>query len=388
MRRFILLPTAVLIAIAFMLATYSYCQNSNPFDAEPDAAQSGAKPADDPVSHQVPLTTESSIPMLVGRQVCGECHSQNFRWHSQHGHAATLHAVADTDLVTKFAGKEFDAGEDFGTYRYSADPTGNLYVTLQSQFGDEPFPLQYAFGSGLHAQTMLTLIPGLDGQTEGIEHRVSCYAGERIGLTPGHSKKKPQSTFEFFGASSRGEPLQRCVYCHATRGTVNGGAIEELIPNVNCEKCHGPGSEHVRLARTNPKPPPYSVGRDTWDTESEMQLCGDCHRLPRSVTEKEIRDYPDTLVRFQPIGLLRSRCYLASKRELRCTTCHNPHQTIRGMKPADHIQDCLRCHQSETETHVACPIEPKTGCIECHMPVIELDQGLRFHDHWIRVRKD
>ena len=209
-----------------------------------------------------------------------------------------------------------------------------------------------------------------------------------MGLTPGHAKMTPQSALEFFGDSSEGIPLQRCIYCHTTSAKIVGEGIQDLIPSINCEKCHGPGSEHVRLARLDSKPPPYSVGRESWDTESEIQLCGDCHRLPRHVTEKEIRDYPDLLVRFQPIGLLRSRCYLESNRELKCTTCHNPHQTIRDIDPADHVRDCLSCHQPGTEAHIACPVEPESGCIECHMPAIEIDQGLSFHDHWIRVRKD
>jgi hypothetical protein len=325
---------------------------------------------------------------LVGRKVCGECHAENYQRHSQHGHASTFHFVVDTDLVSQFAGKQFDAGEDYGTYKYETDSAGKLFVTLESQFGDKPFPLPFALGSGHHAQTMLTLVPGLDGQSEGIEHRVSCYADNRIALTPGHSKKKPRSPIEFFGASSQGQPLQRCIYCHTTRGTVAGEDVQDLIANVNCEKCHGPGSEHVRLARRNDKPPPYSIGQDTWDGESELQLCGDCHRMPRSVSEEEIREYPDLLVRFQPIGLLRSRCYLGSKRELRCTTCHNPHQTLQELATADHVQDCLGCHQPGAAAHVACPVQPETGCIECHMPPIQLDGGLSFHDHWIRVRHE
>jgi hypothetical protein len=207
-------------------------------------------------------------------------------------------------------------------------------------------------------------------------------------LTPGHSKKKPGGPLELLGASASGEPLQRCIYCHTTRGTVVGEGVQGLIPNVNCEKCHGPGSEHVRLARQSDNPPPYSVGQATWDTESELQLCGDCHRLPRSVSEQEIREYPDLLVRFQPVGLLRSRCYLASDRELKCTSCHNPHRTLEELSETDHVQDCLQCHQPGEDSHLACPVEPESGCIECHMPAIELDQGLRFHDHWIRVREE
>lgn len=346
--------------------------------------------ADSPREQDAPPVTEaiSAAPSLVGRQVCGECHAKNFGMHASHGHASTFSHVSESDLVAAFSGQTFEAGEDYGTYKYHDDEQGRLFASLPDHFGDAPFPLQYVLGSGQHAQTILTLAPGEDGQIEGIEHRVSCYPGGRIGLTPGHAKMKPQTLLELFGDSSQGKPLERCIYCHTTTATMVGEQIEDLIPNVNCEKCHGPGSEHVRLARTQPKPPPYSVGRDDWDTESEIQLCGDCHRLPRSVTEKEVREYPDLLVRFQPIGMLRSRCYLDSNRELKCTTCHNPHQSVLEEDPTEHVQDCLGCHQPNTKSHVACPVEPETGCIECHMPAIEMDTGIRYHDHWIRVHRD
>ncbi len=380
------LVVAVVAVLSIGVATCRYI--SEPSDIAGMDTVDGISVSGDQAVHHVAFANSSTEPTLVGRETCRECHAENFAFHSRHGHASTFHLVSQTDLASKFAGKSFDSGEPYGTYEYRADEQGRLFATLPAQFGDEPYPLQYVLGSGLHAQTILTLAPGLDGQTEGIEHRVSCYPGGRLGLTPGHAKMTPQSALEFFGDSSRGTPLERCIYCHTTSARIVGEGIDDLISNINCEKCHGPGSEHVRLARSESKPPPYSVGRDTWDTESEMQLCGDCHRLPRHVTEKKIREYPDELARFQPVGLLRSRCYLDSGRELKCTTCHNPHQTIREMEPADHVRNCLGCHQPGTETHIACPVEREKGCIECHMPAVEVDPGLRFHDHWIRVRDD
>ncbi len=334
------------------------------------------------------LAQEGAAATLVGRQVCRECHAENFALHSKHGHASTFHQLADTDLGAIFDGKTFDGGEGYGTYDYESDDQGRLVARLKSKFGDEPFPLQYVLGSGMHAQTILTLAPGVDGQTEGIEHRVSCYPGSRIGLTPGHSKMQPEEALELFGDASRGEPLARCIYCHTTSARIQKEEVVDLVANVNCEKCHGPGSEHVRQARNNPKPPAFSVGLANWDAESEIQLCGDCHRMPRSVSEKELREYSDLLTRFQPIGMLRSRCYLASDRQLRCTSCHNPHATIGQSSESDHIRNCIQCHQENHEEQVACPESPKTGCITCHMPAIELDQGIQFHDHWIRVHND
>ncbi|WDQ18426.1 multiheme c-type cytochrome [Rhodopirellula sp. P2] len=325
---------------------------------------------------------------FVGRDACRECHEANYKMHAKHGHASTFHQVSQTDLPKTFADTKFDGGENHGIYEYFADDQQQLFVRLPSEFGQEAFPLEYALGSGQHAQTMLTLTTAADGQTEGIEHRVSCYHNQRVGITPGHSKKTPTNALELFGDRPRGEPLQRCIHCHTTRGEVVDASIEGLIANVNCEKCHGPGSEHVRAARQMPTPPKYSVGREDWDSESEIQLCGDCHRLPKNLSEVEIREYPDLLARFQPVGMLRSRCYLESNGRMRCTTCHNPHQTIQEVSEDQHVGVCIQCHDDQNSQHVVCSVSVDSGCIECHMPAIEMDEGLRFHDHWIRVREN
>ncbi len=386
MNRALSLALAVVAVLSIGVWTYRLKFNSSSSAGMNTVAR--ISPSSDRGAHRVVLADSSTDPALVGREICRECHAENYAWHAEHGHASTIHLVSETDLAAKFSGKSFDAGEPFGTYEYQADDQGHLFVTLPAQFGNEPFPLQYALGSGHNAQTILTLVPGLDGDTEGIEHRVTCYSGGRIGLTPGHSKMKPQSALGLFGNSVRGVPLERCIYCHTTSARIVEQEVVDLIPSINCEKCHGPGSEHVRLARGNPTPPPYSIGQETWDTESELQLCGDCHRMPRSVSEKEIREYPDLLVRFQPIGLLRSRCYLKSRRELKCTTCHNPHKTLHQSDASEQVLHCVSCHQQNREADVACPVSPQTGCIECHMPAIETEQGLRFHDHWIRIHDE
>ncbi|MCR9206655.1 MULTISPECIES: multiheme c-type cytochrome [Rhodopirellula] len=325
---------------------------------------------------------------FVGRKVCRECHETNFDLHANHGHASTFHQVSQTDLPEIFADTKFDGGANHGIYEYFADDQQALYVRLPAEFGQQAFPLQYALGSGQHAQTMLTLTTSADGQTEGIEHRVTCYHNERVGITPGHSKKIPSNALELFGDMQRGEPLQRCVDCHTTQGEVVDASVKGLVANVNCEKCHGPGSEHVRVARNTPTPPKYSVGREDWDGESEIQLCGDCHRLPKNLSEREVREYPDLLARFQPVGMLRSRCYLESNGQMRCTTCHNPHQTIQAVAKDQHIHACIQCHDNQNTEHVVCSVSTDSGCIGCHMPPLEMDEGLRFHDHWIRVREE
>jgi hypothetical protein len=335
-------------------------------------------------------------PHLVGKEVCQECHQENFQLHSAHGHAHTFHVLDDSpDIIAKFAAKSFHAGEEFGTYEYQAEfgtidapeKLKKLKATLPAVFGDEPFPLQYALGSGHNAYTLLTLITEENGNTAALEHRTSWYAAQGgLNITPGHTNKHPANGLELFGSISRDEVMEKCIDCHTTSAEIVGEEIKNLIPSVNCEKCHGPGSEHVRLARAQATPPPYSVGKDDWDTEAEIQLCGDCHRLPKNITEKELREYPDLLARFQPIGLLRSKCYLESEGQMRCTTCHGPHEALHQVPADRHIQNCLNCHNAPE--HTLCPVSPKDNCIQCHMPPMTQEQGLTFHDHWIRVRKE
>ncbi len=68
---------------------------------------------------------------------------------------------------------------------------------------------------------------------------------------------------------SKQETLPACVKCHVTGYEKDGGFIDnELTPEmagVQCEVCHGPGSEHVSTPST-------SIVK-----ESGAALCRQCH---------------------------------------------------------------------------------------------------------------
>ena len=121
--------------------------------------------------------------------------------HSQHGHAHTFHVLNDSpEIVSKFAGKTFNGGEQFGTYHYQANAettkkTGTdhpiadaeLTATIPTVFGDNPFPLQYALGSGHNAYTLLTLITEENGETTGTSSELVCRS-RQFGHHPGTLK--------------------------------------------------------------------------------------------------------------------------------------------------------------------------------------------------------
>ncbi|MBT4867983.1 MAG: hypothetical protein HON53_23010, partial [Planctomycetaceae bacterium] len=91
------------------------------------------------------------------------------------------------------------------------------------------------------------------------------------------------------------------------------------------------------------------------------------------------------IVRYQPVGLVQSKCYVKSQRLL-CSTCHDPHQHAAKRSTRDYEQKCLQCHSADVSQAVQCSVSPSTGCISCHMPRVEIHPTISFHDHWIRIR--
>ncbi len=114
---------------------------------------------------QTPVVTQVEItpvePTFVGRDVCRECHAENYRLHGHHGHKSTWASTRDPEIIKMFDGKTYDAGEPYGTYTYHTDQEG-LFVRIPDKFGDKPFRLEYALGSAHGAVTLISLIP--DGQ--------------------------------------------------------------------------------------------------------------------------------------------------------------------------------------------------------------------------------
>ena len=111
-----------------------------------------------------------------------------------------------------------------------------------------------------------------------------------------------------------------------------------------------------------------------------MDSCAQCHRDETKVSADSAAH---ELVRFQPLGLKRSRCYLESPDNMTCSTCHDPHDTVSHDR-AVYREQCQQCHQPDTSRD--CPTLPSGDCVQCHMPAVEWTAGISFHDHWIRVQ--
>ena len=198
-----------------------------------------------------------------------------------------------------------------------------------------------------------------------------------------------------------------CDGCHSVNYNIETKQVSEW--NVGCEKCHGPGSEHVarktRETILNPGRMDYVHANDT---------CIQCHsqgRPPKNpingkyydwpagyhvglnladywqleehkLGELSFTHFPDGTAhknRMQGNDFVQSLMYA---RGVTCFSCHDPHGSDNDAilrKPVNEV--CLTCHGANTQNGPhAVSIEAHTHhkvgstgsqCVACHMPKIE-----------------
>jgi hypothetical protein len=210
--------------------------------------------------------------------------------------------------------------------------------------------------------------------------------------------------------------IPRCLECHATYFQAltlpeNRFSQSGFVLGIQCEKCHGPGREHVQRETTNPGSASGSaiLNPARFPRERQMDLCAWCHagqgdaRRPafsyipgeplgnfihlRPQDAKSPPDVHDNQVEM----LSRSRCFQAS--DMTCLTCHDPHAPQHDLAALS--QRCLTCHRPDSATFRKPDHPVSNNCVDCHMPRLETNliifngQGEsrkpRMRSHWIRV---
>ena len=202
-----------------------------------------------------------------------------------------------------------------------------------------------------------------------------------------------------------------CDGCHSVNFNIANNTVTEW--NVGCEKCHGPGSEHVKnpVASTISNP-------SRFDYVEAANVCAQCHSQGQPLKKPIDGKYYDWPVGYQ-VGQKLGDFWKFEEHKLgeqtfthfadgtahknrmqgndfaeslmythgvSCFTCHDAHGTKNDAllrKPGNAL--CLDCHgpSSPNGPHAA-TIEQhthhKTGspgseCVNCHMPKIETTLG-------------
>ncbi len=313
---------------------------------------------------------------FVGPAVCAGCHPRQAERQMQSRHARALRSIRG-NVVTQWKDVRTRDGQH---YEY-APGTRGLNVRVTGSGGESSGILEWIFGAGAQGITLV-------GRTDDhyFEHRLSWYAApQRLALTFGHPARTGRDPL---GLPQNNETIYRCFHCHATgveRG-IREPDLTAMIPGVTCERCHGPGEKHVAAARA--RRPVAEIAAAIFDPRplaprAQVEVCGGCHRLPDRNHDSSAPEIEDPIsVRFQPIGLMASRCFQSSK-GLSCGSCHDPHGDALSRDDVSYTAACVACHSAQHRSK--CPRPGNSACVSCHMQRASPVSQLTFTDHRIRI---
>jgi tetratricopeptide (TPR) repeat protein len=325
----------------------------------------------------------------VGASACANCHASIYQAQRGSRHSRTFFDTADLKKIALPDGPIADKilPRTSHTLRREGDA-----IRLTTRTGDKELTalIAYAVGSGGRGLTMVAR------DEEGMARvcRVSSYLGGTLwDLTSNAADPQPEDANGPLGRPMSRSAAEKCVDCHVTslQAARDRKAPEAADRGIGCERCHGPGGNHlVAMALKFPEPAIARPSRAS--AEQILKLCGSCHRADDpSMTEADPR-----FVRFQGSSLPLSRCYTESLGSMSCVTCHNPHRDA-DPKPATYDARCLDCHGTapgpasladRKMRRVPCPVQPASGCVSCHMPKVEgAAPHALFTDHRIRALK-
>lgn len=182
----------------------------------------------------------------------------------------------------------------------------------------------------------------------------------------------------------------RCLECHNTwfahvPGTANEYRPDSFVLGATCEKCHGPGKEHVQHHQAHPKDAAAHAILEPSQLPRErlIEVCTQCHGnfvKPRTAANTyrpgepldkyyrlaETTHPEDDHVANQIKYLRESKCFQKSD-SMTCVTCHDPHRPHETSATSKHAS-CMKCHKPE-----ACgdrpnlPAAVRDDCVACHM---------------------
>jgi len=204
-----------------------------------------------------------------------------------------------------------------------------------------------------------------------------------------------------------------CYGCHVSQVSTNYDLKTDTYrtiwkePGINCETCHGPADEHIRVCEAAPKgtvPKDLKITRGGRDFSKEQNnaTCSSCHAKAVVLTDTfqpgdkffdhfglvtlENPDYyPDARdlgENYTYTSWLMSPCVKSGK--LDCLHCHTSSGRYKFKAEDKANQACMPCHINKVDnptehTHHQTD-SPGNKCISCHMPTTEFAR-MRRSDH-------
>lgn len=327
--------------------------------------------------------------LYAGSSTCIKCHSSIYSDYLHTAHFSTSQ-LADKHTVSG----SFKPGSN--EYLFS----NNVKVVMKKDAGGL-YQVAYENGKKVNQQRFDIAIGGVKAET------YLYWKGNRLYQLPISYFKTLHKWTNSPGYDSTSADFSRlitvgCLECHASYIEANNPTTDPhtnvnyskntLILGIDCERCHGPASDHVYYQTTHPedKTAQHIITYASLTRAEKINMCTVCHsgssgtvlrstfgfKPNDNLTDYKIEDMfqttnPDKLDVHANQGrlLMTSKCFINSNMD--CATCHNLHRNERQQLTM-YSQKCMDCHS--TAKHNFCPEYNKLGeaikfnCIDCHMP--------------------
>ncbi len=294
---------------------------------------------------------------------CAGCHPRESSAHAQTRMASAMVPALESAFARNI--ESLALHEPGGGYQFVYKKTASGLTVISSRGTESAVgTIDWVLGSGAQGQT-----PIVKSGQRFFESRVSFFPNlQQYGITVGQSAAPSANATAALGRPKTSIELSQCLGCHST---VLDADFSQIVPGVQCEKCHPGATLHAAGKGMPLNPGKLKAGE-------QVRLCGNCHRNSPPVDDSQLEN-----IRFQPLRLMKSRCFEEGK--IACTTCHPAHQDARRNDAAFYNSKCLGCHAGSA-FHV--DARATGNCIGCHMPQVQLHPALRFTDHFIRVVRE
>ncbi len=393
-----------------------------------------------------PTLAEDFPDEFITSAVCAECHREQYdTWHRTYHRTMTRDATAE-NVKGDFANATYDyqglrthltrEGDSFFMETVAPD-WATIHARTGGKHGTPPryakFRIDRLVGSHW-IQEYLTRAP--NGQF--VRLPVLYHIREKRWVHSNGAFLTPD-TMDFWSQSRGAVWNNSCLYCHNTgpsknpvrdfRGQVVGYETETAELGIACGACHGPGADHVRKHRNQPRrsgAEPDIVHPAMLIVPRRDEICARCHGalVPKAsawdpqthrdpfIPGQELTRYNDffhseaeqailtrgrrpdrTPIRPEPNdgrfwgdgtplttaleynALAMSACYQNGRGKMSCLSCHTMHGSDPNMMllpQMDTNQACYQCHTeyrgklTEHTRHRA--DSAGSACVSCHMP--------------------
>jgi tetratricopeptide (TPR) repeat protein len=392
-----------LVAVA-LLVGFRFLRSARDTDSKPDpeVLAPGLAAPDPRLAYVGPFKNIHPDVAYVSDAVCAQCHPREAETYSRHPMARTLMPIDQVEFLPLDA-KAHNPFEAFGQRFQVRRRGGRIWHTraaLDSKgepLFQQEIPVHFAIGSGTHGQSYLS-IRGSAVLQSPISSFVQNHSMKTWDLSPGFAPN----------VLSGRRTGADCLFCHSNGA--NEDPTEErtfrqpIFPNghgIGCQRCHGPGGEHVRnpgivKITSGEHLDPTIVNPSHLAPRLREAVCWQCHLegevrvvrrgrqrydyRPGMPLEEFVGVYEDAAENsFEHVNnhveqMVQSRCYQkrTGPSPLNCLSCHDPHEKPAPDKQVAHYRSaCLKCHREDSCSlpHARRLEQNKDdSCVACHMP--------------------